>query len=322
MNTYSNVASVRTLLGSLFSTDDFLPYLNQATERLIHGGIWKGAIGYVAFPVVNDYFTLPYPFLATIGTDWFLCPVPVFSQWHEFTIGGPGLPLPNKPPTGIVTDLGDGYATLVDPPTAGSTLLIKPDLLIDSGKQFRFYGVSNGREIFDVHGAGMYVTVNYPSSSEATVFDVVTGIQVPVDANGASAMVGGWTLYSVAPDGTQTQLGYYYPNETKPSYRRYRIGVTSATGTQIPNAVTVLVRRRWMPVYKETDWVYPGNIGALKKAMQAIDSEASKNDDVAEPLWQQCYNILDRELHATRGNARPEMQYEVLGSLGGFTNLR
>lgn len=276
-------------------------------------------IGYAAFPTVNEYFTLPYPFLSVVGAQWFRAPVPVFSQFHDFIAGGPGQPVLGQPPQGIVEDLGDGFATMTDPPTAGSTLLIKPDLAIDTGKVFRFYGISNGVEIFDVNGAGMNITVNYPSTSESTVFDIVTGIQVPTNPDGSSAMVGGWTLYSVAPGGTQTQLSYYYPTETRPSYRRYRIGVTSAANTQVPNAVTVLVRRRFMPVFKDTDWVMPGNIGALKFGMQAIDSEASKNP--AEPLWQQCYNILNQELHATRGAVRPEMNYEVLGALAFFDNV-
>lgn len=226
----------------------------------------------------------------------------------------------NQPPNGIIQDIGDGYATLVDPPTAGSTLLIKPDLLIDSGKVFRFYGISNGREIFDVNGMGMDVVVNFPSSSVATVFDTVTGIQVPVDSTtGASTMIGGWTLYSVAPDATETQLGYYYPNETRPSYRRYTIGVTTASNTTVPFAVTVLVRRRFMPVFKETDWIYPGNVGALKFAMQAVDSESAKNP--AQPFWDQCYNILNQELHALRGASRPEMNYSTLGGMEGFGNI-
>lgn len=320
MNTQLTVAQLRQQIGSLFRTSDFLGYLNQACERVINSGLWKGNIGYAAFPSVDEYFTLPYPFLSVIGSQWFRAPVPVFGQFHEFLPGGPGQPLPNQPPNGIIQDIGDGYPTIVDPPTAGSTLLIKPDLLIDSGKTFRFYGISNGREIFDVNGMGMDVVVNYPSSSVATVFDTVTGIQVPVDSTtGASSMVGGWTLYSIAPDSTQTQLGYYYPNETRPCYRRYGIGVTSASNSTVPFAVTVLVRRRYMPVYKETDWVYPGNVGALKFAMQAIDSESAKNP--AQPFWDQCYNILNQELHALRGSSRPEMDYSTLGGMQGFDNV-
>ena len=320
MNTYSTTATARLVLGNLFNTDDFLPYLNQAIERITNGGLWKGSIGYASFRTVENTFTLPYPFLSVIGAQWFRSPVPVFGQMHDFMTTGPGQPIAGQPPEGIVEDIGDGYATSVDPLTAGSTLLIKPDLLIDSGKVFRFYGLSNGREIFDVNGQGMNVTVNYPSSSEATVFDTVTGIQVPTDpTTGASAMVGGWSLYAVAPDSTQTLLNYYYPSETRPSYRRYRIGVTQSESANSPDAVTVLVRRRFMPVAQETDWVIPGNLGALKFAIKAIQTEAATQDATA--LWGLCYGILNEELHATRGSVRPEMSFEILGGGASFNNV-
>lgn len=319
MNTYTTRASLRRQIGNLFTTDDFDNLLDQALERLVNSGLWKGAISYCAFPTINDYFSLPYPFLSVIGANFFLCPVPVFGQFHDFVIGGPGLPLnPSTAPPrgGIIEDLGDGYATTSDPPTAGSTIYIQTDLMIDNGKQFRVYGISNGLEVFDVHGAGMYLNVN---TSETTVFDFVTGLQPPLNDDGSSAMIGGYTLYSVAPDGARTSIGYYYPNQTYPSFRRYRIGTTSSTSSSIPNAVTVLVRKRYIPIFKDTDWVIPGNVGALKFAMQAIDSENSKNS--AESFWSNAIAALNQELHATRGSARPEMQYEALGGLEGFGNV-
>jgi hypothetical protein len=123
----------------------------------------------------------------------------------------------------------------------------------------------------------------------------------------------------VAPDTTVTQLGLYLPIETSPSYRRYRIGVTDSTNTLFPNAVTVLCRRRFIPVANETDFVIPGNLGGLKFAMQAIETEETKNPSQA--LWDMCDAILNQELHAARGSARPEMNYEVLGGYAGFNNV-
>lgn len=315
-NTYTTVASVRQLLGNLFAYEDVIPYINQATERMMNGGIWKGAIGYVAFPSVQEYFSLSYEFLAVIGAQWFRCPVPVFGQYHDFIEGGPGQPIANLPPEGIVEDIGDGYATSSDPPTPFSTLLIKTDLSIDNGKVFRVYGISNGKQIYDVFGQGMYLTVN---TNETTVFDQVTAIEPPLNPDGSSAMIGAYTIYSVSPTGVQTNIGYVYPNQVYPQFRRYRIGVTSNSNSQVPNAVTCLVRRRWIPVFKETDFVRPGNVGALKFGMQAIDNETAKNDATA--LWASCTKALDQELHATRGAVRPEMNYSVLGAGALFDNV-
>lgn len=316
VNSYTTVGDVKRQLGNLFQASDIVPYLSQSLERMVNNGIWKGTIGYSAFPTVNNFFSLPYQYLAVIGAQFFRCPVPVFGQYHDFIEGGPGQPIANLPPEGIVEDLGDGYATQSDPPTPYSTLLIKADLLIDAGKVFRVYGISNGNEVYDVFGQGTYLTVN---TSETTVFDQVTGIQPPLNADGSSAMIGGYTVFSVSPTGVQTNIAYVYPNQVYPQFRRYRIGVTSNANTTVPNAVTVLVRRRYMPIFKDTDWVIPGNIGAIKFAMQAIDNETAKNDATA--LWASCTKALDQELHATRGAVRPEMNYSVLGAGALFDNV-
>ncbi len=319
MNSYLTVSDVRRFLGNLFSPDDVVPYLNQYLERSINSGLWKGAISYAAFPTVTNYFTLPYQFLSVIGAQWFRCPVPVFGQFHDFVIGGPGQPIAGFPPCGIVRDLGDGYPTQVDIPTDASTLRITIDNALDAGKVFRLFGDdANDKQIFDSHGMGINLTTSNPTANTSQTFNAITNIQPPVNADGSCAMIGGWTLYSVNGT-TVTQLSYYYPNEARPSYRRYEFGVTTSTNTQVPNAVTVLVRKRFLPVYKETDPVPISNLGAAKFGMQAIDSEASKNP--AQPLWDQCFAILNQELHATRGAARPEVAYETLGSLGGFTNV-
>ncbi len=320
-NSYTTVSSLRMMIGNLFNPDDVVPYTNQALERVINSGLWNGSIGYTAFESVDNFFTLPYQFLSVVGAQWFRCPVPVFGQFHDFVQGGPGQPIEGLTPEGIVEDLGDGYPTTAAVPTDGSVLKVTLTNASDAGKTIRFYGVSTGDlQVFDTDGvAGEEMTLTFPTTTGTTVFNSVTGIQVQTNSDGSSAMIGGWTLSSVAPDATVTVLGYYYPNETTPNYRRYRIGVTSNSNTTVPFAVTVLVRRRWIPVFKETDWVIPGNIGALKFAMQAIDAEASRND--AQDLWNQCYTILNQELHAVRGAVRPEMNYEVLGSLGGFGNV-
>src|SRR6185295_18156761 len=115
--------------------------------------------------------------------------------------------------------------------------------------------------VFDAHGMGINLTTINPSATTTQTFNAVTGIQAPVNADGSSAMIGGWTLSSVN-GATVTQLSYYYPNEARPSYRRYGFGVTTSTSTQVPNAVTVLVRKRFIPVYKETDPVPISNLGA------------------------------------------------------------
>lgn len=324
MNTQTTVSLVRQQCGSLFNPDDFIGLLNQALNRLIQSGRWNGSLVHTIFPTAPlGYITLPYELLSVMGISMGGLPTPVFGNQHEFIISGPGHIDETKPATGILDFINDGFATRIDP-LPFSTLRIVLDLAIDIGKAFRFYGKSNGRTIYDVFGEGMNIVTTGLTTNEGTTFDRVDGIEIPVDATtGASTMIGGWTLYGVDPDGLATFLSYYYPNETKPAYARYKTGTWNITDDESNNncqAIRLLCQRRFIPVFKETDWVIPGNIGALKASMQAVQQEDAANYDSAAPLWQVAEGILNNEVHSGRGAAKPEMslpQAQFNGD-GGF----
>lgn len=322
MNTQLTVGDLRTQFGSLFSPSEFIPYLNQALAQIITSGRWKGSQVYAFFPTSSGYITLPYELSSIMGISMGGMPVPVFTNQHEYLISGPGNIDETKPATGIVDYINDGFATRIDPPVSGCTLRIVLDLAIDIGKTFRFYGRGATRTIYDINGEGMNITTTGLTTNEATVFEEVTGIEVPVDATGASAMIGGWTLYAVDGLGNATELSYYYPNETRPSYARYKTGTWNEQNQSTRMVIRTLCQRRFIPVAKDTDWVIPGNTRAIKAAMQAVQCEDANNYDQAAPLWVMAYKSLNDQVHSARGAAKPEIsipqaQYDASGFVWG-----
>lgn len=306
MNTRLTVSDCQNAFGSLFPSSDFLPYLNQGVERLMQSGKWKGLIERVIFDNSAGYITLPYEYGSILGSAFDQYPVPNFSQFYPYISSGPGVLDQSKPFPGVLIDLGDGYPTLLDPPTAGSTLRIVLDNAVDVGKTFRFYGISNGLEIFDVNGRGMNITTTGITTNETTVFDRVTGIECPLTATGAPSMVFPWTLQAVSPTGTVTTLSRYYPPDIRPTYRRYQTGTWD-------KAIQCLCQLRFIPAYATTDWVIPGSLGAIKAAMQAVQCEDANNYEQAAPLWIKAQQLLDNEVHSYRGNARPVVDMELFG---------
>jgi len=278
MNTALTVADLRIQIGTLFSSDDFLPYLNQALQRLTNSGRWKGSQVYCSFASVPlGYVTLPYELLSIMGVNIGGAIPPVFGNMHEYIISGPGHIDETKAATGIFDYMNDGYPTRIDIPTSGSTLRIVLDNAADVGKAFRIYGEGATRNLWDSAGEGNTFTTTGLTTNFATVVESIKGIEGPVNSTtGFSTMTYGWTLYSVAPDTTATELSYYYPNESRPSYARYKTGVWNVDADE-RLAVRALCQRRFIPVYKETDWVIPGNTGALKAAMQAVQQEDAAN---------------------------------------------
>ncbi len=320
MTSQLTVADCRIQIGSLFPTSEFIPLMNQANNRIIQSGRWAGALIYADFPTVPlGYITLPYELLGIMGVSIAGVPSVVFGNMHEYLISGPGHIDETKPAVGILDYINDGFPVRVDIPTDGSMLKIVLDNALDVGKPFRIYGNVNGEQIFTTSGMGYDFTTTGVTTTNLQVIDSVTGIQVQVNATtGASTMLAGWTLYAVSPTNVVTQLGYYYPNETRPAYARYKVGTWNTANDNAQLTIRTLCQRRFIPVAKETDWVIPGSIGALKAAMQAVQQEDAANYESAAGLWNYAMGVLNNEVHSARAGAKPEIQ--IPQSLwGGYT---
>lgn len=320
MNSRLTVSDCKRILGDLFSPGDFMPLLNQAQEHLIQSGHWKSSFSFVAFDASTGYLTLPYEYLTIMGinvNDW---TPPVFSEFHRYIESGPGRLDQSAPCPGIIMDMGDGFASLVDIPTAGSTLRITVTNAVDAGKTIRLYGTRNGAPIFDANGLGFDISTVNPTANTVTPFDTLTGIEMPVDLSGFPALKYSITISAVAPDATVTLLSTYYPPDTRPSYRRYQTGTIQARtdGTKV---IQCLCQRRFIPAYVDTDWVYPPSIRAIKAAMQAVQCEDASNYQQAGPLWTLAYDTLNKMTHSARGNAKPEWNFQPLGVSTSFPDL-
>lgn len=321
MNTKLCVADVRIQLGSLFSSADFLPYLNQALELITSSGRWKGAKVYVDFQTSPGYITLPYEYLSILGVCGDRLPLPVFDDMHEYIESGPGVVDDTLPADGLISYMGDGYVTRINPPESDCTLRMILENAADIGKTFRFFGTNADDDpIFTSTGAGIDVTPAALTTNIGQVFNTITGIQCPIDANGHSDLDYAWTLYTVSPTATVTEVGRYMPNDARPCYARYKTGVFNEEDDST-RFIRCLCQRRYIPVYKETDWVIPGSIAALKAGMKAAASEDAGNYKEAVPLWDRCYQVLNDMTHSARGAAKPEFDWLPWGSVNPFPNV-
>lgn len=309
MTSQVTVADLRIQIGDLFPTgDSFLTLLNQATQRLVQSGRWAGSQVYCSWASVPlGYVTLPYELLSIMGVNIGGFVAPQFGNMHEFIVSGPGHIDETQPATGIFDFLNDGYPTRIDIPTPGSTLRITLTNAADFPKTWRLYGTDeNDKVIFSSSGEGIPLATTALSTDTTQKFNSITGIQCPVSANGYSNVAFPWRLYAVSPLAVATELSYYYPNESRPSYARYKTGVWNTDGVA-QLAVRALCQRRYIPVYKETDWVIPGSTGALKAALQAVQNEDATNYAEADPLWERAISILNNEVHSARGGNKPEL---------------
>lgn len=300
MNTSITVADCRANLfrevdASNPNNPTFLLRLNEARERLFYSGKWKGLYTRASYPTPNGYLSLAYQHAGLLSFRYRRCPRPIFTQFYPFVESGPGEIDNNDYFPGTLFDLGDGFVTHTDISTAGALRVAITDAN-DAAKSIRLFGKDeNGNTIYDTSGVeGITITTANPTADTTVQFSEVTGIQAPV-------MEGYWTL-SVVNGSDVTSLSTYTPGERVPRYRRYRTG-------QLEEAVQVMVSLRCIPVVAETDWVLPGNMSALRCALQALQFEAGGEYDRADASIARAVNYLNQEARIERAGAIPTINF-------------
>ena len=83
--------TVARALGMCTTDSRLIPLINEATERLLYKGKWKGTYGVYRFCTTQGCITLPRQ-LETVE-KWALCDQPgiVRNDWYEFIEGGYGV---------------------------------------------------------------------------------------------------------------------------------------------------------------------------------------------------------------------------------------
>jgi len=132
-----------------------------------------------------------------------------------------------------------------------------------------------------------------------------------IDAINKTATKGWVRIYAVDPTtGSESCIGILAPDETLPMYRRYALpGYSNTDGS----AVTVLAKKKFIPVVSDDDDLIITNLGALKMMLIAIEKEENNNLDEAMKYEQKAVLLLQEELKEVQGSivALPQIQMEA-----------
>jgi len=132
-----------------------------------------------------------------------------------------------------------------------------------------------------------------------------------IDAINKSPTKGWVRVYAVDPTtGVESSIAILAPDETLPQYRRYAIpGHEREEGV----TVTVLAKRKFIPVITDDDDLIVTNLGALKMMAIAIEKEENNNLDEAMKYEEKAVELLREELKEVEGTniGRPQIQMEA-----------
>jgi len=141
-----------------------------------------------------------------------------------------------------------------------------------------------------------------------------------IDAINKSSTKGWVRVYAVDPaTGAENCIAILAPDETLPQYRRYAIpGFESEEGV----TVTVLAKRKFIPVFTDDDDLIVTNLGALKMMAIAIEKEENNNLPEAQTYEEKAVELLKEELKEVEGAniGRPQVQMEMF-AMGEIPNM-
>lgn len=232
--------------------------LTEAISILGRKAQWDSLRGYVDISTDQYcYVTLPryVEYVIKLNTNGY--PSEMKNKWFEYHLNGPGedwVPCDSWKDIGEVVTLHDADYSI--------KLRAIPDSPEDSG-MIMVYGYFRGKRVMtsDDEGVlteGAAIPIDASGNQISPVlFDRIERITKPI-TNGFVR------LLAQAPDNTgEFTVGYYYPDETEPRYRRVELPVDSA-------CVRIMYRRRQLKITSLTDPIHLKSKTAVLTMLQSL----------------------------------------------------
>jgi hypothetical protein len=315
--TYGSVKEqlARVNQNGMCGTDpQLLARTNEAQERLLNKGLYAGTYGRYSICVYGGCITLPREFESILGYNFDGAPSQVYNQWYEFMANGPGIA-----PIGDWRRLIDrGYVSTFRDLPEQSYIRVYTDLVEDSSATILFRGSDSLNNRVQTLEADEYIDGERLSLQSSPV--TTTKAFKEIEFINKTVTKGWVRVYAVNVDtGSENCIAILAPNETLPQYRRYAVpGLEREKGA----TVTILAKRKFIPVVSDDDDLIVTNLGALKMMAIAIEKEENNNLDEAMKYEEKAVELLREELKEVEGAniGRPQVQMEMF-AMGEIPNM-
>lgn len=282
--------------------------INQAIERFITSGRWRGLEVRARFRVYQNQITLPSTLDSVIGVTPIrgvddeadvdnALPLSIYSSRHEFLPHGPGNPA-TYCMNGIV-DLGGGFPTFRDP--TGTFYLKAVSSAAESSKTILFKGLdADDLQIYTaaVEGVSLNLTTT-PGNTTSQSFSALSSWQKNAATSGVVR------VYSVdTTSAEETLLVVIPPTKLVSGYHRYRVPTATWGDT-----VECLCKRAYVPAVADNDILVISNLGALKLMMMSLQFEDRVDFTNANLYENKAIDLVNKELGEFENNPAYAIQF-------------
>ena len=301
----------------------FITELNLILPRLYGMGMWRDLLYETTINTTDGNFTLPEAesvVLALLEDD----PARVRAQFHDYRLTGRNTDGTTLGAYGLIDD---GFVPTINELNPDKHYIIrvnpiKPKTQIPrtSNNFITVSGLNNSTTPEPIEFTANFETAAstvISSSSAGNTFTTVTQIRTG-DSNLPDPVE--IEAYEVIQSGTAEilKLAEIQQANTVTRYRRYRIGKDATITSQ---TLRLLVKRQFKPLVNSYDAVYPSNLNAIKHALLGSVAEDNADIERAQYHWTICKQLLEEELDAYRGAAKPTIRFDPSGSGSRVPNL-
>ena len=291
--------------------EDIVAKLNMVMPRLYAMGMWRDLLYDWSIETTNDYFALPEHADSLLGAMLQNSPVDAQSQWHDYRISG----YASGGPAPIFGVVDDGFhPTIEEIPYPSSTYyrikavpILPNSLLPNEGEVAVDMAIGERRFTETISLTGLS-GAEFTDDEEVVEIKNISYYGVPeririIAEDKADATIT-TTLAEIKGDGVAR-------------YRRFRFSNSSGTTQN----VKLLLKRAWEPVLTQDDILYLGNLNAIKHGLLGMLAEDNADLERAQYHWTICRQLLDEELDATRGAAKPKVTLKPAGNNFNTPNI-
>lgn len=275
--------------------------INQVSERFVNSGKWKGVMGTATFVVYDHMITLPDEIgsilrMAPITADGSICgDVTPYNRWYSLL--DPSNIDTELPEYSAPYDLGSGFATILDPSNRFTIKAVCD--ASETSKTIVLRGLDDSnRKIYSSGGSieGVSLALNGTTTTTQRFNSLFMWIK-------PEATTGVVRLYSVDVDNAaENLLAVIRPGKLVSDYRRYAVPWNDIS------MVRCLCKQAHVPAIADNDPVIPGNIGAIKHGLLALQREDELDDSRSDLSWARGIQILDDERQEFDGDLRPTLR--------------
>ena len=290
--------------------EDIVAKLNMVMPRIYAMGMWRDLLYDWSIETTNKYFALPEHSESLLGAMLQDSPVDAQSQWHDYRISG----YASDGPSPIFGVVDDGFHSTIEELRIPTTA-----------------------DVYEIVVRAISPSVSLPSDGEIVVESTLlngTKVRNSVDFSSYAA---GWSdatvteVNSISFSDIHDGVEVYASNQNDDSeiilarikgdgvarYRRFRF---SNSGSEVRN-VKLLLKRAWQPVMSQDDIMHLGNLNAIKHGLLGMLAEDNADLERAQYHWTICRQLLDEELDASRGAAKPKLTVKPAGNNFHIPNI-